>query len=164
MIRVRHILVVCEDSPDGDHALFAAAGLAQQMAAPLTVAAVADVNPRRRWVGCGCRATGAMIIERTEREDAAARLRRAGVLLTDQPEVQFVTAYGTRTTALIETAATYDCDLIVVPAGHPRRPRWLPPHDDARSLRRKATVPVLQTPPAASNSLVRRLVSEPPVP
>lgn len=160
MIRVRHILVVCEDTPDGDQALFAAAGLAQQMGAPLTVAAVADINPRRRWRGCG--ATGAMIIERTEREDAATRLRRAGVLLTDQPEVQFVTAYGTRTTALIETAATYDCDLIVVPAGHARRPRWLPPHDDARALRRKATVPVLQTPSAASNSLVRRLMSEPP--
>jgi nucleotide-binding universal stress UspA family protein len=162
MIRVRHILVVCEDTADGDHALFAAAGVAHQMGALLTVAAVANVNPRRRLRCCG--GTAAMIIERTEREDAATRLRRAGVLLFDQPDVQFVTAYGTRTTALIETAATYDCDLIVVPTGHPRRPRWLPPHDDARALRRRATVPVLQTPPAASNSLVRRLVSEPPAP
>ncbi len=97
MIRVRHILVVCEDSPDGDQALFAAAGLAQQMGAHLTVAAVAD----------------------GKRSDDAARLRRAGVLLTDQPDLQLVTIYGERTTALIETATAYDCDLIVVPAPGP---------------------------------------------
>jgi nucleotide-binding universal stress UspA family protein len=164
MIRVRHILVVCEDTPDGDHALFAAAGMAQQMGTPLTVAAVADVNPRRSWRGYGATGTAAMIIERAEREDAAMRLRRAGVLLTDQPDVQFVTAYGSRTNALIETAATYDCDLIVVPAGPVRRLHVLPPRDGTRTLRRRAQVPVLQTPPAASNSLTRRLLSEPPAP
>jgi nucleotide-binding universal stress UspA family protein len=140
MIRVRHILVVCEDSPDGDQALFAAAGLAQQMGAHLTVAAVAD----------------------GKRSDDAARLRRAGVLLTDQPDLQLVTIYGERTTALIETATAYDCDLIVVPATPVRRLHVLPRRDGTRALRRKAQVPVLQTPTAASNSLARRLLSEPP--
>ena len=136
MIRVRHILVVCEDSPDGDEALFAAAGLAQQMGAHLTVVAVSD----------------------GKRSDDAARLRRAGVLLTDQPDLGLVTAYGERTTALIETAATYDCDLIVVPAS--RRRRLLRVADDTRMLRRRSPVPVLQTPSAETHALVR-MHSEP---
>ena len=158
MIRVRHILVVCEDTPDGDHALFAAAGFAQQMGAHLTVAAVADVDTGLRRRCCG---SGAPYLAHTEREDAAARLRRAGVLLTDQPDLQLVTVYGARATALIEAAATYDCDLIVVPAQRRRRLSGPWSRDDTRTLRRRATVPVLQTPSAEAHSLVRRQHSEP---
>jgi nucleotide-binding universal stress UspA family protein len=159
MIRLHHILVVCEDTPDGDHALFTAAGVAQQMSAQLTVAAVADVNTRERRRCCG---SGAMYLDRTEREDAAARLRRAGVLLTEHPGTDFITVRGDRATALITAAAHHDCDLIVVPASRRRRvPRpWI--GDDTRRLRRRATVPVLQTPSAAAHSLVRREHSEPP--
>jgi nucleotide-binding universal stress UspA family protein len=158
MIRVRHILVVCEDTPDGDHALFTAAGLAAQMGAQLTVAAVADVNTREHRRCCG---SGAPYLAHTELEDAAARLRRAALLLTDHGEIDLVTGYGERARALIVIAAEHDCDLIVVPAS-PRR-RLPGPHMDAtRRLRRRATVPVLQTPSAAAHSLVRRLHSEPP--
>jgi nucleotide-binding universal stress UspA family protein len=159
MIRMHHILVVCDDSPNGDHALFTAAGLAQQMGAQLTVAAVAEVNTRDHRRCCG---SGAVYLAHTERQDAAARLRRAALLLTDYEDVALITTYGARAPALIDAAAQHDCDLIVVPAPPDRRFARLRARDDTRALRRRATVPILQTPSAAAHSLVRRQHSEPP--
>jgi nucleotide-binding universal stress UspA family protein len=153
VISFRHILVVCEDSPDGDGALFAAAGLAQQTDSKLTVAAVADVNMPGRKRCCG---TGAMCLNYTEREDASARLRRARLLLTDGPGAEFVVALGSRAGALVATAARHECDLIVVPASPRSRIPGLSASDDARRLRRLSTVPILQTPPAAAHSVSRR--------
>lgn len=151
MICFRHILVVCEDSPDGDQALFAAAGLAEQTGSKLTVAAVADINMPGHKRCCG---SGAMCLNYTEREDASARLRRAALLLTDGPDAEFVTALGSRAKALVVAAAEHECDLIVVPASpRSRIPR---PTDGARRLRRLSTVPMLQTPPAATGSVSRR--------
>lgn len=151
-----NILVVCEDSPNGDLALFTAAGLAEQAAAKLTVAAVADINMPGHRRCCG---SGAMCLNHTEREDANDRLRRAALLLTDGPKREFVTAFGGRAKALMTAAAEHECDLIVVPASPRSRIPGLPVRDDAPRLRRLATVPILQTPPAAShraNSRARR--------
>jgi len=153
VISFHHILVVCEDSPDGDDALFAASGLAQQTGSKLTVAAVADVNMPGRKLCCG---SGAACLNYTEREDASARLRRARLLLTDGPDAEFVVALGSRATALIAAAAENECDLIVVPASPHSRIPGLSVSDDARRLRRLATVPILQTPPAAPRSVTRR--------
>ena len=147
VISFHHILVVCEDSPDGDRALFAAAGLARQTGSKLTVAAVADVNMPGRKLCCG---SGAACLNYTEREDASARLRRARLLLTDGPGAEFVVALGSRAGALVAAAARLECDVIVIPASPRSR---LPGHrttDDARRLRRLATVPILQTPSVAA--------------
>ena len=149
MISFHNILVVCEDSPDGDGALFAAAGLAQQTGAKLTVAAVADVNMPGRKLCCG---SGAACLNYTEREDASARLRRARLLLTDGPDADFLVALGARAEALIDAAAANDCDLIVVPASPRSRVPGLS-GDNTRRLRKLATVPVLLTPPAATPRL-----------
>lgn len=159
MVRFQHILVLCEDSPDGDHALFTAAGLAEQAGARLTVAAVADVNMPGRKRCCG---SGAMCLNHAEREDAAARLRRSALLLTDASDAEFVTALGTRARALVSAAAQRDCDLIVVPASPRSRLPGGGSRGGMRALRRLATVPILQTPPAAARGLARRQHSEPP--
>ncbi len=142
---VRNILVACQSTPDGDLALFTAAALARQTGARLTVAAVADINTPGRKRCCG---SGAMCLNHAEREDAAARLLRAELLLTDGPDADFITTYGVRATALIQEAAHRGCDLIVIPAS-PRSkiPGWAL-GDDARRVRKLATVPILQTPPA----------------
>ncbi len=159
MIRMRHILVVCDDSPDGDHALFTAAGLAQQIGAQLTVAAVAEVDTRHQRRCCG---SGASYLAKTEREDATTRLRRAALLLTDYEDVEFITTYGNRPQALVSAAAEHNCDLLVVPAAPRRHLPWPRTLDPIRALRRRATIPILQTPSAAAGSLVRRQHSEPP--
>ena len=147
---VRHILVVCQSTADGDQALFTAAALAEQTGARLTVAAVADINMPGRRRCCG---SGAMCLNHAEREDAASRLLRAELLLTDGPDADFITTYGVRATALIQEAAHRRCDLIVIPAS-PRSkiPGWAL-GDDARRVRRLATVPILQTPPAGARGL-----------
>lgn len=148
MVSFGNILVVCEDSPNGDLALFTAAGLAEQASAKLTVAAVADVNMPGHRRCCG---SGAMYLNHTEREDANDRLGRAAMFLAEGPEHEFVTAFGGRAKALVTAAAEHDCDLIVIPASPRSRIPGLPARDDAPSLRRLATVPILQTPPAATH-------------
>ena len=153
MICFRHILVVCEDSPNGDLALFTAAGLAEQTGAKLTVAAIADINVPGYKRCCG---TGAMYLNYTEREDAGDRLRRAALLLTDGPDAELVTGFGPRAKALIGAAAEHECDLIVVPASPRSRIPGLAANDGARRLRKLSTVPILQTPPAAARSVSRR--------
>lgn len=147
VICFHHILVMCEDSPDGDQALFAAAGLAEQTGSKLTVAAVADVNMPGRKLCCG---SGAACMNHIEREDAGARLRRARLLLTDGPDAEFVVALGSRAGALIATAAQRECDLIVVPASPRSRIPGFRRSGDAHRVGRLATVPVLQTPPSAA--------------
>ncbi|MGE5407560.1 MAG: universal stress protein, partial [Syntrophothermus sp.] len=148
MMGFSNILVVCEDTPDGDLALFTAAGLAEQCGAQLTVAAVADVNmPGNRR----CSGSGGMCLNRTEREDAKSRLRRARLLLSEGPETEFVTALGARAKALVAAALEHDCDLIVIPASPRSLIPILPSRDDAPRVRRLATVPVMQTPSAAAH-------------
>lgn len=143
MLCVRHLLVLCEDSPEGDRALFTAAGLAEQLGSQLTVVAAADVNMPGRKRCCG---SGGMCLNDFEREEADRRLRRAAVLLTDRPDTQFVPALGTPARALVTTAAERGCDLIVVPApARHRIPLFTGGHKH-RELRRLATVPVLETP------------------
>jgi nucleotide-binding universal stress UspA family protein len=153
MICFRHILVVCEDSPNGDLALFTAAGLAEQTGAKFTVAAIADIDMPGRKRCCG---SGAMSLNFTEREDADDRLRRAALLLTDGPDAEFVTGFGPRAKALIGAAAEHECDLIVVPASPRSRVPGLSAGDDAPRLRKLSKVPILQTPPAAARSVSRR--------
>lgn len=73
---LEHILVVCEDSPNGDLALFTAAALAEQTGARLTVAAIANINMPGHRRCCG---SGAMCLNYTEREDADDRLGRTAL-------------------------------------------------------------------------------------
>lgn len=143
MLRFRHVLVLCEDSPEGDKALFTAAGLAEQLSSQLTVVAAADVNMPGRKRCCG---SGGMCLNHFEHEQADRRLRRAAVLLTDRPDTQLVPALGTTARALVTTAAERGCDLIVVPGPRRRRIAFLSGAHTTRALRRLATVPVLETP------------------
>lgn len=158
MICFRHLLVVCEDTPNGDLALLTAAGLADQMQAKLTVAAIASINTRGQK---SCCAGGEMSWNYTERLDAADRLRRAELLLTDGPVAEFFTAFGPRADALVGAAAEHDCDLIVVPASPRRRVPILSASDDAPRLRKLSTVPILQTPLATAGSVSTRQSADP---
>ncbi len=141
-----HILVACEASADGDEALVAAAALARRCEARLTLVAVAETDPPGVKRCCGF---GSAAWERCEREDAHARLTRGALMVTGGPEPDLAVVHGRPAAALAIVAEERGCDLIVVPAPPPGMVARLARRDWAAALRRRARVPVLQTPSAA---------------
>lgn len=142
-----HILVVCEASAEGDEALVTAAALARRCGARLTLLAVAETDPpsARR-----CCRSGAGVWDRCERDDARERLQRGALLAGGGPEPELAVAEGRRECVPAIVAEERGADLIVVPAVVRGRFGRLARRDWTAALRRRARVPVLQTPPAPS--------------
>jgi len=142
-----HILVVCEASAEGDEALVTGAALARRCGARLTLLAVAETDPpaARR-----CCRSGAGAWDRCERDDARERLQRGALLASGGPEPELAIAEGRRESVPAIVAEEQGCDLIVVPALPRGRLGRLVRRDWTAALRRRARVPVLQTPAAGS--------------
>lgn len=158
MALCEHILVACEATPEGDEALVAASALARRCGARLTLVAVAQTDPpaARRCCGAG---SGAW--NRCERGDARERLERGALMVTGGPEPDLAVVEGRPATALAIVAEEQDCDLIVVPAPPSGRLARLLRRDWTVALRRRASVPVLQTPSGAARRRSGRAAATP---
>ncbi|MFN8175223.1 MAG: universal stress protein [Solirubrobacteraceae bacterium] len=141
-----HILVVCEATPEGDEALITAASLARRCGSRLTLLAVAETDPPAARHCCG---GGSGAWDRLECDDARSRVERGALMVTGGPEPDLAVVEGRPGVAPAIIAEERGCDLIVVPAASPRRLARLTRRDWAAKLRRRASVPVLQTPPGA---------------
>jgi nucleotide-binding universal stress UspA family protein len=139
-VAYRHILVDYDGAFEGDAALLAAGELARRDGARLTIVTVVGLERPIRRITRFPMLTGVwndVLLDR-----ARADLDRAGRLLDVPAERTFL--FGSHTKALAAGAAEFGCDAIMLPA--PRHPRMaaLLHLDRARSLQRRARLPVLR--------------------
>ncbi len=136
-----HVLVLYRRSSKGEAALKAAAGLACESDARLTVLTFARTERANRRC-CGVSATywNAVICELADQD-----LRHAADIIGRTPRVEFaVTAGSSQSSVLAREAAERRCDLLVLPRAG-RRLR--------RALSRQAGCPVLELPAAAGTQV-----------
>jgi nucleotide-binding universal stress UspA family protein len=139
-VAYRQILVDYDGTSEGDAALLAAGELASRDGARLTIVTVVALERPIRRITRLPMLTGVwndVLLDR-----ARADLDRADRLLDVPAERTFL--FGSRTKALAAGAEEFGCDAIMLQAPpHPRLAALL--HlDRARSLRRRAGVPVLR--------------------